>query len=189
VLHFALEAFTLLKHLCLSLSTFQVLEEVLQVFELSYCKHMYRRCTIQSKVCTCEWYLKYKIKQTPRLYTLEVLYYQAKINIMKFSKNFFIHTCTVCVQLSGNLCPSVCIIWIILKQTPGLYILWKCFSQIHFNGQTLSIFITMDSLDFRFVVNSHMYRSLKCFSQILCKGQSLWIFITIDSMKFSLICS
>ena len=41
VLHFVLEAFTLLKHLCLCLclclSTFQVLEEVLQAFELSAC--------------------------------------------------------------------------------------------------------------------------------------------------------
>jgi len=37
VLHFALEAFTLLKHLCLCLSTFQVLEEVLQAFELNAC--------------------------------------------------------------------------------------------------------------------------------------------------------
>jgi len=37
VLHFVLEAFTLLKHLCLCLNTFQVLEEVLQAFELSAC--------------------------------------------------------------------------------------------------------------------------------------------------------
>jgi len=37
VLHFVLEAFTLLKHLCLCLRTFQVLEEVLQAFELSAC--------------------------------------------------------------------------------------------------------------------------------------------------------
>jgi len=39
VLYFVLEAFTLLKHLylCLCLSTFQVLEEVLQAFELSAC--------------------------------------------------------------------------------------------------------------------------------------------------------
>jgi len=39
VLHFVLEAFTLLKHLCLCLclSTFQMLEEVLQAFEPSAC--------------------------------------------------------------------------------------------------------------------------------------------------------
>jgi len=39
VLHFVFEAFTLLKHLCLCLclSTLQVLEEVLQAFELSAC--------------------------------------------------------------------------------------------------------------------------------------------------------
>jgi len=35
--HFVPEAVTLLKHLCLCLSTFQVLEEVLQAFELSAC--------------------------------------------------------------------------------------------------------------------------------------------------------
>ena len=37
VLYFVLEAFTLLKHLCLCLGPFQVLEEVLQAFELSAC--------------------------------------------------------------------------------------------------------------------------------------------------------
>ena len=39
MLHFVLEAFTLLKHLCLCLclSPFQVLDEVLQAFELSAC--------------------------------------------------------------------------------------------------------------------------------------------------------
>ena len=37
VLYFVLEAFILLKHLCLCLSLFQVLEEVLQAFELSAC--------------------------------------------------------------------------------------------------------------------------------------------------------
>ena len=39
VLYFVLEAFTLLKYLCLCLSPFEVLEEVLQAFELSAC-HM-----------------------------------------------------------------------------------------------------------------------------------------------------
>ena len=34
---FVFEAFTLLKHLCLCLSTFQVVEEVFQAFELSAC--------------------------------------------------------------------------------------------------------------------------------------------------------
>jgi len=47
MLHFVLEAFTLLKHLrlCLCLSTFQVLEEVLKAFELSAACPMSELCT------------------------------------------------------------------------------------------------------------------------------------------------
>jgi len=46
VLHFVLEAFALLKHLCLCLSIFQVLEEMLQAFELSACPMSARNASI-----------------------------------------------------------------------------------------------------------------------------------------------
>jgi len=54
VFHFVLEAVTLLKHLCLylCLSTFQVLEEVLQAFELSACG----MSDLMSESITCHTY-------------------------------------------------------------------------------------------------------------------------------------